>query len=208
MAVTDPEAERRRMASTYAAMADEELSRLAAEEDALSDAAREVLRQELARRGLRVPPHEPPAPEPTPRNEYLPVTIHRFRDLPEAWVVKGGLDSAGIECFLLDENMIRLDWLYSNLLGGIRLQVGQADAEAALGILDAPIPEHFEVEGVGDFRQPRCPKCQSLDISMEGLDKSLSYATLFINLPIPFYRISAKCHACGCRWQDSEWNDF
>ena len=38
------------------------------------------------------------------------VTIRAFRDLPEALLAKGSLESAGIDCFLVDDNMVRLDW--------------------------------------------------------------------------------------------------
>jgi hypothetical protein len=71
--------------------------------------------------------------------------------MPEALLAKGSLDSAGIECWLIDDNMVRLDWFYSNLLGGIKLQVTQEDAEAANELLEQPIPENFDAEGTGDY---------------------------------------------------------
>ena len=39
------------------------------------------------------------------------VTIERFRDLPEALLAKGKLESAGIRCFLADSELVRTDWL-------------------------------------------------------------------------------------------------
>src|ERR1035441_5298426 len=63
-------------------------------------------------------------------------------ELPDA-----ALDSAEIECFLVDDNMARIEW--SNLVGGIKLCVKQEDAEAALDMLEQPIPEEFDVDGVG-----------------------------------------------------------
>jgi hypothetical protein len=69
------------------------------------------------------------------------LTIRQFRDLPEALLAKSVLDSAGIECFLGDDNLIRMDWLWSNLLGGIKLRVRQEDALVASRLLeggDAP----------------------------------------------------------------------
>lgn len=44
------------------------------------------------------------------------VLLRQFRDLPDALVVKSILDSAGIECLLGDENIVRLDWFWSNLV--------------------------------------------------------------------------------------------
>jgi hypothetical protein len=75
------------------------------------------------------------------------VSIRQFMNLPEALLAKGALDSAEIECFLVDDNMARIEW--SNLVAGIKLCVKQEDAEAALDMLEQPIPEEFDVDGVG-----------------------------------------------------------
>src|SRR5882672_7722622 len=64
------------------------------------------------------------------------VTIRKFRDLPEALLAKGRLESSGIESFLADDNMVHMDWLISNLLGGVKLKVEAANAEIANEILN------------------------------------------------------------------------
>lgn len=61
------------------------------------------------------------------------VTIRQFGDMSEALFAKGCLDSAGIECFLADLNVARMDWPVTR---GIRLQVGPADVEAAVAMLE------------------------------------------------------------------------
>jgi Putative prokaryotic signal transducing protein len=63
------------------------------------------------------------------------VALHRFRDLPEALVAKGLLDSANIECFLSDENTVRMDWSWSNALGGVRLWVREDDLSESSALL-------------------------------------------------------------------------
>ena len=62
--------------------------------------------------------------------------VKRFRDMPEAQIAESILDSAGIDCFLADENTIRMDWLWSNLLGGFKLMVRPEDLDAATQLLD------------------------------------------------------------------------
>jgi hypothetical protein len=57
------------------------------------------------------------------------VTIRRFGDMSEALLAKGCVDSAGIECFLADTNVARLEW---PLTRGMRLQVNADDAETAI----------------------------------------------------------------------------
>jgi hypothetical protein len=48
------------------------------------------------------------------------VMLRRYRDLPEAVIVKSILDTEGIDCVLSDENLVRMDWFWSNLLGGVK----------------------------------------------------------------------------------------
>lgn len=198
--MTTPEQERVRIVGVYSAMSDEELSRIAGSGDEFSDVAHEALLAEAAKRGLNItiaPPHGEDVYE---LNET--VTLRQFRDLPEALLAKGSLESAGIQAYLVDDNMIRMDWFISNLLGGIKLKVRAEDAEAALEILNQPIPEMLDVEGVGDFAQPKCPKCQSLDISFEELDKPLSYLSAYAGVPLPVPKHGWTCHACGNEWEE------
>ena len=178
---------------------------------------------ELAKRGLSVrfveltpAPHastvmpgDPPPPEP-PVDPLLEggdlqlremVTVRQFRDLPKALLAKGSLQSAGVECVLVDDNIVRTDWFWSNAVGGIKLQVNPYDVEAAIGILDQPIPESFEVAGIGEYDQPRCPKCQSLDVNFQELDPA-AYLSLAINVPLPFHRRAWRCHSCGVEWEE------
>ena len=128
--------------------------------------------------------------------------IRRFRDLPEASIAKSILDSAGIENYLADDNLVRLDWFYSNLIGGIKLFVREEDAPEAKNLLDQGVPEKFDVDTPGKYEQPRCPKCQSFDVSFDGLDKPATYAALFVSLPIPFTNKDWKCRSCGHSWKD------
>lgn len=59
------------------------------------------------------------------------VRIGQVRDLSEALVTKSMLESSGIECFLGNENTVRMDWFWSNAVGGLNIWVRQSDAEAA-----------------------------------------------------------------------------
>jgi hypothetical protein len=47
------------------------------------------------------------------------VTIQSFRELSQAVLAKGMLNSAGIECFLMDDNTGRMLGFISNVIGGI-----------------------------------------------------------------------------------------
>ena len=198
--------EQRRLARHYSQMSDGELLEIALQPWALSDAAWEALDDELDRRDLELPEPEP-TPQMVPPQKRSLIVLRKFRDLPEALLAKGSLDSAGIEAFLGDDNTVRVDWLWSNLLGGIKLLVDSENAEAANEILSQPIPENFDIEDVEDYQQPRCPRCQSLDVSFEELYKPIAYGSLFLGLPLPVHRKGWICHSCRYTWQEDEVGD-
>jgi hypothetical protein len=129
----------------YARLSDGELLKLASEARSLNDAAWEALEAELDRRHLEIPEEEstPEMRIPDTRNLVL---LRRFRDIPEALLAKGKLDAFGIECFLADENMVRMDWLISNLLGGVKLLVEPSDFTRASRILNEPAPPVPDIE--------------------------------------------------------------
>jgi Putative prokaryotic signal transducing protein len=195
--------EERDLADRYSAMSDSDLLKIASQPWTLSDSAWEILEDELDRRDLDIPESEilPPIRLLDKRNLVL---LRRFRDIPEALLAKGKLDSAGMACFLADDNMVRLDWFISNLLGGVKLLVDAEDFSEASRILNEPIPEAFDFEGTEQFEQPRCPKCQSLDVNFEELYKPIAFGSLFVNFPLPVHRQGWICKACGHTWDDDE----
>lgn len=196
----DDPRERLRLANTYAGLTDGELQHLARNPEALTDAAWDALEDELDRRHLEVPAEE--------RREEVDfrtlITIRQFRDLPEALLAKGSLESAGFECYLRDDNLVRLDWFISNFVGGIKLCVKPEDAYDARKLLDEPILEGIYVHGVGLYEQPRCPKCQSLDVNYRELDRPIAYLSAFLKVPMPVQRKGWHCHACDAEWEDEE----
>lgn len=132
------------------------------------------------------------------------MTVRTFRDLPEALVAKATLESSGIDAFLVDDNTIRMDWFWSNGLGGVKVMVDREHLQAADEILNQPTPESLDVPGVGEYRQPRCPRCESLDVTFKELNKPVAYVSAYFNLPIPLTRRAWRCHSCNCEWEDDQ----
>ena len=201
--MADSEEKRKQVAQLYAGMSDVELNRLADTAWSLSDLGKELLRAELDGRGLKF--EMTTAPAGPPEDPLSSVVLRKFRDLPEALLAKGALESAGLESFLIDESVIRMDWLWSDLLGGVKLCVKREDTEAAAQILDQEIPEKFSFEGTEDFEQPSCPQCQSLTISYEDMNKPATYAITF-GLGLPLYIPCRRwnCQNCGYIWDQTD----
>jgi len=200
----NPEQERERIAGVYSRMSDGELEKVAATGYDLSEVARQALEAEISSRNLDLKIAADPGFDVYELNETI--TLRQYRDLPEALLAKATLDSAGIKALLVDDNMVRIDWFWSNLLGGIKLKVRPEDEQEANEILNQPIPEKLDIEGVGEYEQPRCPRCQSLDVNYRELNKAVSFGSAYLGIPIPVHTKAWSCHACGNRWVEDRGN--
>ena len=191
----NPEQERRRLADFYGGLSDGELWKLEEDSDSLTELAREALEDEMDRRELDEVPRDNRIRK--PQAEQLEfrdlVTVRKFRNLPEALLAKGSLESVGIDCFLFDHNLVRL--FVSHFVGGIRLQVKAEDAALALEVLNQPMLEGLYVEGIGLYEQPRCPRCSSLEVSMQPVNPSFTL--------LPEENL-CECRFCRHRWRERE----
>jgi hypothetical protein len=187
----DSQADQARLTAHYARFSEKELQEIGSQYESLTEAAQAALRAEFDRRGLPAPElADPEIPD------YQPlVTLRQYRDLADAMLAKSALDSAGIFAFLQNENIVRLDWVWSNLMGGIRLQVRPEDVSAAEQVLSEPIPSLIETDDA-NYEQPRCPHCQSLDIHFERLNQKVGLAS------IPWPKKLWTCVSCGAKWED------
>ncbi|MGA4635893.1 DUF2007 domain-containing protein [Pseudomonas solani] len=74
------------------------------------------------------------------------ITIARYSLAIEAHVARAKLESEGIPAFVADEHTITADSLYSNAMGGVRLQVPEACVEQARTILATDFSEDLIAE--------------------------------------------------------------
>lgn len=63
------------------------------------------------------------------------VTVLAVTYPPELYIIKGRLESEGIKCFVKDELIVQANSLYSNAVGGVKLQVQQHDVGKAVQLL-------------------------------------------------------------------------
>jgi len=190
------------LATQYAQMSETELMELACSYDGLLEIAQEALRSEFARRGL-----EPPLVQEPEELEFRRlVTVRRYRDLPEAYVGRSLLESAGIPAWIADEHLVRMNWFYSNLVGGMRLQVDESAAAAAREILEARVPGIITYGQEEAYVQPTCPKCGSAEITLGGgTERGRSLVALYVlAIPVPPREAAWHCEACGTQWADVE----
>jgi hypothetical protein len=107
------------------------------------------------------------------------ITIRTFDNAVEANIVKGKLLDSEIMCFLKDENMVGLDPIYSNAMGGIKLQVDEKDADLALELLNLSNNSYKE--------ELSCPICKSNNVHFVSSRKSTGNIFAFILSLVLFY---------------------
>ncbi len=63
------------------------------------------------------------------------VTVATY-DLPaQAAMARNALESAGVRSVVTDAEVVAMDWLLAPAVGGIKVQVGAADADQAVAVI-------------------------------------------------------------------------
>jgi Zn finger protein HypA/HybF involved in hydrogenase expression len=156
----------------------------------------------------------------------MEVLAARFGTLGEAEMAQSALEAAGIWSRVADENMIAIDWLYANAVGGVKVLVAESDLEGATEVLSniagetnvdvPPSEDPFEVD---DVAGTACPSCGSeavqriprlklfgaLSIVGFGLGVAVSQPLLGMTLIAAVGLIVAatpshRCRECAERW--------
>jgi hypothetical protein len=78
------------------------------------------------------------------------VTVASFDQAVKARLAENVLKAAGIPVAVADETIVAMDWLLSNAVGGIKVQVWEEDAERAVAALERELGENGEKLGPVD----------------------------------------------------------
>lgn len=111
-----------------------------------------------------------------------------FEYLADLQILRGKLESEGVEVFLKDENIVNSDPLISSAIGGIKMQVRTEDKERALEIYN-----EFRNYAVDDDGNPIiCPNCKA-----EKSEVYYSRKGIFNKLFPFFERRKYRCNQCN-----------
>ena len=119
------------------------------------------------------------------------VTLRSYSTPIEAHLARGHLETEGVPCFLRDEHTIGMNWLYSNLLGGVRLCVPESELDRAREILAGKL---FAEEP----KELTCPECGSSRVQdLSQRKKWALFSVALLHIPLPFARKNYLCANCG-----------
>ena len=123
-------------------------------------------------------------------------TIATYSFPYEAQIARAKLDSEGIPAFVADEQTINMQWLYSNAMGGVRLQVPEIYVQQAIELLAEDALEVVELEQGNDTAQ--CSACGSNNTEPYQQGKRWAFL-VFLGLDFPLFPIknTVRCIECG-----------
>ena len=137
------------------------------------------------------------------------VTIASYTDSLQANIIKGRLEAESIPATLANEQYINADWLLSNALGGVQLQVPADYEQAAKAILESIDAGDLAITDDEETAQLTCPLCQSDDIKTRKWLWRFSFIALnFFHLPLPFSQHAYHCNHCQHQWSDETESEY
>jgi hypothetical protein len=126
------------------------------------------------------------------------VTIATYAKPEEAHLARLRLCREDIPAFVIGEAVVQLNWAWTILVGGVRLQVAEDDAENARRVLRA---EPVVMEGPNS--SVLCPHCAGEDVEVYFKARRLGVLSLFLHFPFFFFTRwhRWKCAKCGRTWR-------
>jgi rubredoxin len=131
------------------------------------------------------------------------VAVASFSQPVEAHLARTKLESEGIPCVVGDENLIRVDWLLSNAVGGVKLMVPRSEVERARDAL-RPRPRLVVVAERGEPSDGDliCPRCRSDDVYYSRYNRRIAGVfILLLGFLIPWRDRRWACTQCGYEWK-------
>ena len=140
------------------------------------------------------------------------ITIQTFTYPHEANIAKAKLEAEGIDAFLQDEVTTQVINLYSNAIGGVKLQVLEENIVEARKILieggfivedKTKLNSTIEVlKDTGTIDKKICPFCKSDNIDTVVNPNILVVLFYFIiGVILPIFKSWEKCYDCEKQWK-------
>jgi hypothetical protein len=136
------------------------------------------------------------------------ITVATFSKPEDAHLLRLRLGAGGVDAYVQDENMVQMNWLYSNAIGGVRVQIAETDLEAAREIAAAPPVGKGDAAEVSEEELAVCPGCSSTNTAPDERPRRLAFLSMIFSMvtfgvafPFAFLRRRWKCADCGHTWK-------
>lgn len=118
------------------------------------------------------------------------------------------LGAGGVAAYVQDENTVQMNWLYSNAIGGVRVQIAETDLEAAREIAALPPVKAVKAGEAGAVELTECPDCSSTNTAPDERPRRLAFLSMIfpmvtfgVAFPFAFLRRRWQCADRGHTWK-------
>ena len=136
------------------------------------------------------------------------VTIASYREPYEAHLFCSLLESNEIPAYVIHDHHVGLNWLYSDALGGVKLQVSAEHRDLALELLSSDssqLPNSAQESAQESAPiledDSSCPNCRGVDTFHTSIDRRTKAMSLLVGFPFVWGRDRWKCANCGHQWR-------
>jgi hypothetical protein len=125
------------------------------------------------------------------------VTVGTYSTAYEANLVRSELEAFDIDAVVADDNAIRMNWLWSNAIGGVKVRVPESEMAEARRVMNLEAAESADPPDAAIV----CPACGS-HRSHYFPDKRATFLTwLLLGLPVIPVFAKRVCDDCGTKWK-------
>lgn len=124
--------------------------------------------------------------------------VAHFSHVIEAQIAQNYLVNEGIDCCIDDQFIVEVNWLFSNLVGGVKLMVPEEDVARAEELL-----KNIDAQKEDESSGLECPSCRSTNTELATSNKKgIALLILFLSsIPLPFLtKEKWHCKSCGYSW--------
>ncbi len=131
------------------------------------------------------------------KNSLL-VKVGAYENAIQAHLARGRLEEEGIPAFVCHEHHVWAYWLYSLLLGGVKVYVHVKDEDRAREVVSAHDGGAYALP---DEETPSCPRCKSEQVTRRRASWKAALLTAnLVSVPLYFAWATRKCGHCGNEW--------
>jgi len=129
------------------------------------------------------------------------VTVRAFSMPWQADVARTALETQGIPVSVADANTVGVNWLYSNAIGGVRVQVPEEFAKQAIEILSSQV-ESIDVPAEEEDDTVTCPRCGKHKTTIVRKGRRWAFLSwLLAGFPLFYPPKMYQCKDCGETWK-------
>lgn len=131
------------------------------------------------------------------KNSLL-VKVAAYENAIQAHLARGRLEAEGIPAFVCHEHHVWAYWLYSLLLGGVKVYVHVKDEDRAREVISAHDGGAYALP---EEEVPSCPRCKSEQVMRGRMSWKAALLTVsLVHVPLFFSWATRKCRQCRNEW--------